>query len=80
MPETEPIVVLEKHVQRLLEAVKRLREDNAQLHERVRQFRHQLTKNKTEESRWTQDRSRVESKVRKLIADLDTLSQSHAQD
>jgi predicted RNase H-like nuclease (RuvC/YqgF family) len=80
MPESEPIVILEKQVHRLLETVKRLKGDNVQLQERVREFRQQLTTKKTEENRWVSEKTRVEAKVRKLISDLDTMARSHVQD
>lgn len=41
MPQ-EPIVVLEERVHRLLELVKRLKQENTQLHERVKRVGQQL--------------------------------------
>lgn len=80
MPETEPIFILEKQVHRLLEAVRRLKEDNVQLQERVRDYRQQLSSKKTEENRWVNERTRVEAKVRKLISDLDSVARSHVRE
>jgi hypothetical protein len=80
MPESEPMVILEKQVLRLLQAVKRLKDDNVHLHARVKDIHQQLTVKKTQENRWISERSRVEAKVRKLIADLDTMSRAHVED
>jgi len=79
MPEEEPILVLEKQIHRLLDAVKRLKLDNSHLQEQVKQIGRQLTKKKTDEARWLHDRSRVEGRVRKLLADLDSLAHEQAQ-
>jgi chromosome segregation ATPase len=74
MPEEEPIVVLEMKIQQLLEAVRHLKEDNVQLREHLKPVTQQLSRKQTEASRWAQDRNRVEAKVRKLLAELDTLA------
>ena len=74
MPEEEPILVLEKQVHRLLDVVKRLQLDNSHLQEQVKQIGRQLAKKKTDEARWLNDRSRVEVRVRKMLAELDSLA------
>lgn len=80
MPEEEPIVVLEKQVHRLLEAVRRLKEDNVQLQARMRHIGQQLAKKQNEATRWAHDRSRVEAKVRKLLTELDARDKSDGRD
>ncbi len=80
MAKEEPIVVLEKQVSRLLEAVKHLKKDNNGLRERVKQIDQKLAKKQNESTRWANDRSRVEARVRKILAELDTLAQSNVRD
>jgi chromosome segregation ATPase len=74
MPEEEPILVLEKQVHRLLDVVKQLKLDNSHLQAQVKQIGRQLAKKKTDEARWQNDRSKVEVRVRRLLAELDSLS------
>lgn len=79
MPTEEPILVLEKQVHRLLDVVKRLKLDNSHLQEQVKQIGRLLSKKKTDEARWLHDRSRVEVRVRKLLAELDSLAHEKSQ-
>lgn len=71
MSREEPIAMLENRVERLLDAVRRLKQDNVRLQEQVKRTTQQLTQKKNNTSRWTHDRTRVEVKVRKLLSELD---------
>ncbi len=76
MSKNEPIVVLEGQINRLLLLVRRLKEDNAGLNQRVKSIDSQLSKKMSEANAWTRDRARVETKVRRILAELDNLSQT----
>lgn len=72
MPQ-EPIVVLEERVHRLLELVKRLKQENTQLHERVKRVGQQLAKKENEAIRWAHDRTRLQAKAQKILGELGSM-------
>ncbi len=78
MPQ-EPIVVLEERVHQLLELVKRLKQENTQLQERVKGVGQQLAKKENEAIRWAHDRTRLQAKVQKVLSELKSLLEAKAQ-
>lgn len=78
MPQ-EPIVVLEERVHQLLELVKRLKQENTQLQERVKRVGQQLAKKDNEAIRWAHDRTRLQAKVQKILSELKSLLEAKAQ-
>jgi cell division septum initiation protein DivIVA len=77
MPQ-EPIVVLEERVHQLLELVKRLKQENAQLQERVKQAGQHLAKKDGEAIRWAHDRTKLRAKVQRLLDEVETLLKAKA--
>jgi len=75
MPEEEPIVVLEKRIQRFVEVVGDLKKDEGQLREQLKHANQQISKKQSQASRWAQDRIRVQAKIQKLLTELDKFVQ-----
>ena len=75
MPEEEPIVVLEKRIQRFVEVVGDLKKDEGQLREQLKHANQQISKKQSQANRWAQDRIRVQAKIQKLLAELDKFVQ-----
>jgi cell division septum initiation protein DivIVA len=78
MPQ-EPIVVLEERVHQLLELVKRLKQENAQLQERVKQAGQQLAKKEGQAVRWAHDRTRLRAKVQRLLDEVEVMIRTKAR-
>jgi DNA anti-recombination protein RmuC len=69
----DQIAVLEKRVHQIIELVKRLKQENASLEQKLRAAGHQLSKRERDTMRWNQDRSRLRSKVERILSEMESL-------
>lgn len=69
----DPTDLLEKRVRQLVELVKRLSDENRQLDRKVRSIGQQLAKRDRQSVRWTHDRSRLRSRVERILAEVGSM-------
>lgn len=69
----DQITVLEKRVHQMIELVKRLKQENALLEQKLKAAGHQLSKRERDTMRWKQDRTRLRSKVERILSDMERL-------
>jgi hypothetical protein len=70
----DPMTLLEKRVHQLLELVKRLKEDNDLLEQKVKMTGNRLAKRERDGIRWNHDRNRLRSKVERILSEMETLT------
>ncbi|MBI3610302.1 MAG: hypothetical protein HY204_06325 [Nitrospirae bacterium] len=70
----EQMTLLEKRVHQILDLVKRLREDNALLDQKVKTIGQKLAQRERDRLRWKQDRIRLRSKLQRMLSEMETLS------
>ena len=66
----DTLIQLEQKVHRLLELVRRLKEDNDLLERRVRAGAQKLVKSERDSVRWSQDRVRLKAAVERILSEL----------
>jgi hypothetical protein len=70
----DQMTLLEKRVSQLLELVRRLKEDNNLLEQKVKMTGNRLAKRERDGVRWNHDRNRLRSKVERILSDMETLT------
>jgi hypothetical protein len=68
----DQMTLLEKRVHQILELVKRLRQDNTFLEQKVRTISQQLAKRERDTLRWSHDRVRLRSRVKRILSEMET--------
>lgn len=71
----DQITILEKRVNQILEMMKRLKQDNAFLTEKVKTIGQRLAQRERDRLRWNHDRVRLRSKVERILSEMETLPQ-----
>ncbi|MBI3994373.1 MAG: hypothetical protein HY349_00210 [Nitrospirae bacterium] len=69
----DQLSLLEKRVNQILELVKRLKQDNAFLEQKVKTIGQRLTQRERDRLRWNHDRVRLRSKVERILSEMQTL-------
>jgi len=69
----DPMTLLEKRVQQILEMLKKLKQDNAFLEQKVKTIGLRLAQRERDRMRWQHDRVRLRSKVEKILSEMETL-------
>ncbi|HUK57484.1 MAG TPA: hypothetical protein VLY20_12600 [Nitrospiria bacterium] len=70
----DQMTLLEKRVHQILELVKRLRQDNAVLEQKLRAISQRLAKRERDTLRWNHDRVRLRSRVKQILSEMETWS------
>jgi len=65
--------LLEKRVHQLLDLVKRLKQDNVLLDQKVKMTGQRLAKQERDVLRWSHDRNRLRSKVERILSEMESL-------
>jgi len=68
----DQMTILEKRVHQILEMVKRLKQDNTVLEQKVKMISQQLAKRERDTLRWTHDRVRLRSRVKRILSEIET--------
>ncbi|MBI3596143.1 MAG: hypothetical protein HY203_03200 [Nitrospirae bacterium] len=66
------MTILEKRVHQILEMMKRLKQDNTFLEQKVRTISQQLAKRERDTLRWNHDRVRLRSRVKRILSEMET--------
>jgi hypothetical protein len=69
----DPMTILEKRVHQILEMLKKLKQDNAFLEQKVKTIGQRLAQRERDGMRWKHDRVRLRSKVEKILSEMETL-------
>ena len=69
----DQLALLEKRVHQLLELLKRLRQDNMALEQKVKMTGQRLAKRERDVLRWNHDRDRLRTKVERILSEMETL-------
>ena len=69
----DQMTILEKRVHQILEMVKRLKQDNAFLEQKVKTIGQRLAQRERDRLRWNHDRVRLRSKVERILSAMETL-------
>jgi DNA anti-recombination protein RmuC len=69
----DSMTILEKRVHQILELVKRLKDENAFLEQKVRTTGQKLAQRERDRLRWNHDRVRLRSKVERILSQMETL-------
>lgn len=68
----DQMTLLEKRVHQILEMLKRLRQDNIFLEQKVKTISQQLAKRERDSLRWNHDRVRLRSRVKRILSEIET--------
>jgi hypothetical protein len=69
----DSMTILEKRVHQILELVKRLKDENAFLEQKVKTTGQRLAQRERDRLRWNHDRVRLRSKVERILSEIATL-------
>jgi hypothetical protein len=69
----DSMTILEKRVHQILEMLKRLKQDNAFLEQKVKTIGQRLAQRERDRLRWNHDRVRLRSKVERILSEMETL-------
>ena len=68
----DQMTLLEKRVHQILELLKRLKQDNVFLEQKVKAISQQLAKRERDTLRWNHDRVRLRSRVKRILSEMET--------
>lgn len=68
----DQMTILEKRVHQILEMMKRLKQDNTFLEQKVKTISQQLAKRERDTLRWNHDRVRLRSRVKRILSEMET--------
>lgn len=68
----DQMTLLEKRVHQVLDQMKRLKQENALLEQKVRTISQQLAKRERDVFRWNHDRERLQSRVKRILSEMET--------
>ncbi|HET6464098.1 MAG TPA: hypothetical protein VFH55_00625 [Nitrospiria bacterium] len=68
----DQMTLLEKRVHQILELLKRLKQDNVFLEQKVKTISQQLAKRERDTLRWNHDRVRLRSRVKRILSEMET--------
>jgi chromosome segregation ATPase len=69
----DQMTILEKRVHQILEMLKRLKQDNVFLEQKVKTIGQRLAQRERDRLRWNHDRVRLRSKVERILSEMETL-------